>query len=128
MTLLSRGWPIDSLQQNKKMLASLSRFATVTIVNLAGVKIPVNFKAGDRLFDAIEGTDAADLQGPCGGNCVCGQCHVVLPQGHYVAPGDDEKEVLEGLAHITPTSRLACQVTLTDDFDGVEIKYGAKDD
>ena len=110
------------------MLSSLSRFTSVTLVNLAGVKIPVNFKSGDRLFDAIEGTDAADLQGPCGGNCACGQCHVIFPAEHYIQPGDDEKEVLEGLAHFTKTSRLACQVTLTDDLDGIEIKYAPKDD
>ena len=109
------------------MLASASRFLTVTLINNAGVKIPINYKSGDRFFDAVEGTDAADLQGPCGGNCACGQCHVVLPKEKYIAPGDDEKEVLEGLATITPTSRLACQIILTEDFDGQEIKYGPKD-
>ena len=109
------------------MLAASSRFAQVTIISLSGEKIPVTFTPGDRLFDIVEGTSAADLQGPCGGNVACGQCHCILPQNVYTPPGDDEKDILDGNAHLQPTSRLACCVTLTEDFDGLEIKCGQKE-
>ena len=110
------------------MLATASRFATVTLVNNAGVKIPVNYNPGDRLIEAIENTQASDLVGPCGGNCVCGGCHVIFPEDKYTAPGDDEKEVLDGLAHVTKTSRLGCQITLSEDLNGIEIRYGPKEE
>lgn len=107
------------------MLATATRFfPTLTMINGAGARISVPFKVGQRLFDAVENTEAADLRGPCGGNSACGGCHVVLPQNVYTEPGEDEKDVLDGVSAVTKTSRLGCCLVLSEAFDGAEIKYG----
>jgi 2Fe-2S ferredoxin len=58
----------------------------------------------------------------CGGMCSCASCHV------YVAPDwtarlperhSDETELLAALLHSTGTSRLACQVELDEQLDGL---------
>ena len=105
------------------MISSAQRFFPKLTMVKGGVKIPVEFNAGDRLFDAVENTPAADLRGPCGGNMACGACHCVVPKELYTEPSEDEKEVLENVDGLTKTSRLGCQLVLTEKFDGCEIVY-----
>lgn len=99
-------------------------FPKLTIINRSGEKIPINFKDGDRLFDVIEDTPAQELQGGCGGNLACGGCHCILDASVYTKPEDDETDTLGNSNGVTSTSRLACNLTLTDKFDGTTIKMG----
>lgn len=99
-------------------------FPKLTIVNREGKKISVPFKDGDRLFDAIENTEAQELQGACGGNMACGGCHCILEQSVYEKPDEDEAATLGNSQGVTSTSRLACNLTLTSKFDGTTIKMG----
>lgn len=99
-------------------------FPKLTIINRNGEKIPITFNEGDRLFDAIENTPAAELQGACGGNMACGGCHCILDSSVYTKPDDDEAATLENSQGVTSTSRLACNLTLTSKFDGTTIKMG----
>ena len=105
-------------------LKTYSRFLKLTVIGRNGESIPVEFNDGDRLFDAIEPTPAKELQGQCGGNMACGGCHCILEQKVYEKPEDDEREVLDLANGVTPTSRLACNLKLTADFDGTTIKMG----
>ena len=100
------------------------RWLQLTVINRSGEEIPVTFNEGDRLFDAIEETKAKELQGPCGGNTACGGCHCIVEQKVYKKPGEEEAEVLENANGKTATSRLACALTLTPDFEGTVIKMG----
>ena len=112
------------------MLTSVQRsfgarnFPTLTIINRNGEKIPIKFNEGDRLFDAIDGTPAQELQGQCGGNMACGGCHCILESSVYEKPEEDEATTLENSQGVTSTSRLACNLTLTSKFDGATIKMG----
>lgn len=99
-------------------------FPKLTIINRNGEKIPITFNEGDRLFDAIDGTPAAELQGKCGGNMMCGGCHCILESSVYEKPDEDEAATLENSKGVTSTSRLACNLTLTSKFDGTTIKMG----
>jgi len=101
-------------------------FPTITVINRDGKKIPVEFKNGQTLYKAVAGTPAQELQGVCGGNMACGQCHCILPEKLFVKPEDDEAETLENSKGLTKTSRLSCNLTLDDKFNGAEIKMGPK--
>lgn len=97
----------------------------LTIINRAGESIPITFNDGDRLFDAISGTKAEELQGACGGNMACGGCHCILDPSVYTKPDEDENDTLQGNSQgVTSTSRLACNLTLSSKFDGTTIKMG----
>ena len=66
-----------------------------------------------------------DIEGACGGQCACATCHVILPDTlfrHLPSAADDENDMLDLAADLRPTSRLGCQIRVTDDFEGVEIK------
>lgn len=58
----------------------------------------------------------------CGGSCACATCHVyVAPDwlDRLSPPHGDERELVDSLEHRNETSRLACQIHLTQDLDGM---------
>ena len=62
-----------------------------------------------------------DLEGACEGVCACSTCHVILNQGLYSAlpdPSEDEEDMLDMAFGLTDTSRLGCQVEVTESMDG----------
>ena len=61
----------------------------------------------------------------CGGSMVCGTCHVhVVPEwfDRLAAPTSMETDILEFVLHPDPYARLACQIRLSEELDGLEIK------
>ena len=60
----------------------------------------------------------------CGGMCSCATCHVVIaPEwaGKLSPAMTDARELLSELSHYQPTSRLSCQVEMTDALDGLTV-------
>ena len=70
-----------------------------------------------------EGIDGIDAE--CGGGCACATCHVhVDPAWMPVVgpPSEIEQDMLEFDGAVTPTSRLSCQIELTEQLDGLRVK------
>jgi len=67
----------------------------------------------------------------CGGCCSCGTCHVYIDATWTVklpAPSDEETEVLVAGSFYRPLeSRLACQLNVTDELNGIEITVAPPD-
>ena len=60
----------------------------------------------------------------CGGACSCATCHVIVdPEwyGKLPEPQNLEKDMLEFVAEPSDTSRLSCQINMTDDLDGIVV-------
>ncbi|MGE0776010.1 MAG: 2Fe-2S iron-sulfur cluster-binding protein [Sphingomonadaceae bacterium] len=60
----------------------------------------------------------------CGGWCACATCHVYADDAKADAlqpASDEEKALLEGALHVRPTSRLSCQIKLTEELDGLVL-------
>ncbi|MFC4251139.1 2Fe-2S iron-sulfur cluster-binding protein [Sinimarinibacterium flocculans] len=79
--------------------------------------------AGNLLMRVLAERDFVDAT--CGGECSCGTCQVYVGTDHFArlsAPGEFERELLEGLTNTQPTSRLSCQITLDGDLDGLTLE------
>ncbi|MEU1802725.1 2Fe-2S iron-sulfur cluster-binding protein [Streptomyces sp. NPDC019937] len=63
--------------------------------------------------------------GECGGDLSCATCHVFVDEawfGKLKPRSDDEESLLDVTSEEpTETSRLSCQITLTDDLDGIVV-------
>jgi 2Fe-2S ferredoxin len=70
--------------------------------------------------NGVPGIDA-----DCGGACACATCHVFI-EPEWVAltgqAGEAEMAMLEYSENRQPTSRLACQITLTGALDGLAVR------
>jgi 2Fe-2S ferredoxin len=63
-----------------------------------------------------------DLEGACEGSLACSTCHVVIDPkwyGKLKDASDDEEDMLDLAFGLTQTSRLACQIIMTKDLDGL---------
>lgn len=77
------------------------------------------------LYGNIDG-----IAGECGGACSCATCHVYVDDAWSQKVGgtcsDAEAELLEGAAtEIKPTSRLSCQIVMSDELDGLVVHMPA---
>lgn len=71
------------------------------------------------------------IQATCGGMALCATCHVEVLEGFddLPEPGDAELDMLDTVPNAVPDSRLACQLRLTPDMEGMKFKLlGEQDD
>jgi ferredoxin len=81
-------------------------------------------QAGERLLDSAQAAGQS-LEGTCNGQLACATCHVVIDAAdhHRLPPaGEDEEDMLDLVPGATRTSRLACQIRLTEALDGMTVR------
>ena len=79
---------------------------------------------GDRLLEVAQAA-GMPLEGTCEGQMACSTCHVIIAREWFAKlpePSDDEEDMLDLAADVHATSRLSCQVLLTEDMDGLEVR------
>ena len=65
-----------------------------------------------------------DLEGACEGSMACSTCHIVVEPYWYdklKKASWDEEDMLDLASGLTITSRLGCQIVLTNDLDGLVV-------
>jgi len=68
------------------------------------------------------------LEGACEGSLACSTCHVIVDQewyGKLKAASEDEEDMLDLAFGLTHTSRLGCQIIMSDALDGIRVKLPA---
>ncbi|WP_431282566.1 ferredoxin family 2Fe-2S iron-sulfur cluster binding protein [Humitalea sp. 24SJ18S-53] len=69
-----------------------------------------------------------DIEGACEGSLACSTCHVVVDAAWFaklVKPTEDEEDMLDLAFDLQETSRLGCQLIMTDALDGLVVKLPA---
>ena len=69
-----------------------------------------------------------DIEGACEGSLACSTCHVVVDKTWFdkLAPAsDDEEDMLDLAFGLTHTSRLGCQIIITEELDGLTVQLPA---
>ena len=63
------------------------------------------------------------IKSNCDGNGACGTCQIKMNEEHYnkLEISDYELDILEKQINLTPTSRLACQIFMTEELNEAEI-------
>ena len=79
---------------------------------------------GQRLLD-VAWAAREPLEGACEGVMACSTCHVIVDSEDFdrLPPASEEEEdLLDLAAHATRTSRLACQIILTEDMESLSVR------
>ena len=66
-----------------------------------------------------------DLEGACEGSLACATCHVVVDpswSGKLAEPTEDEEDMLDLAFALEKTSRLGCQIVMTQALDGLVVR------
>lgn len=104
--------------------------AEILIKTRGGLERRVNLKEGISLMELIRDTGIDELLALCGGCCSCATCHVHIdPQFASALPpmSEEEDDLLDSSEHRAETSRLACQIRLTQQQDGLRVCIAPQD-
>ena len=66
-----------------------------------------------------------DIEGACEGSLACSTCHVIVDPSWFtrlVNPTEDEEDMLDLAFDLQETSRLGCQLIMTEALDGLVVK------
>ena len=80
--------------------------------------------AGTPLLALAQAT-GLPLEGTCEGQMACSTCHVIVAPEWFARlkpASEDEEDLLDLAAGVARTSRLSCQIVLTDALDGIEVR------
>lgn len=90
-----------------------------------GSEKTVDVNAGWSVMQAATAKGIDGIEAECGGSCNCATCHVYVDEADLArlpAPDEGEEAMLDNVAcERKATSRLACQIKLTDAMDGLTV-------
>ena len=72
--------------------------------------------------------NSVDIEGACEGSLACSTCHVIVDGAWFAKlakPTEDEEDMLDLAFDLQETSRLGCQLIMTDALDGLVVKLPA---
>ncbi len=93
------------------------------VVDRAGVEHSLEALDGWRVMEVIRDW-GLPIKAECGGACSCATCHVYVDPGWIEllpAKSDEEEDMLDGCFEVEHTSRLACQILMRDELDGLKV-------
>ncbi len=96
----------------------------VTFVTENGDRIDAQAAPGTRLLELAQ-AKGMPLEGTCEGQMACSTCHVIIAKEWFAKlepASDDEEDMLDLAADVARTSRLSCQILLSDALDGLEVR------
>lgn len=96
----------------------------LTFVDPDGRAIPVEAQPGMSVMEAARRANVPGIAADCGGACSCATCHVLVDPRWANAvgtPSEIERDMLEFAENPRETSRLCCQITLSEALDGLVL-------
>ncbi|HKK76089.1 MAG TPA: 2Fe-2S iron-sulfur cluster-binding protein [Saprospiraceae bacterium] len=98
--------------------------AKITFLISDGQKIELEGHSGSLMQLAVK-NKVPGIDGDCGGVCSCATCHVQVDpafMGKTGTPSEIEKYTLEFEDNLTEYSRLACQIQISEELDGISLR------
>lgn len=96
----------------------------IKFVEHDGAQHLVDIEDGKTLMQIAMDNGVPGIDADCGGECACGTCHVIIDHNWMNAVGnatDDELRMLEMTPERAETSRLSCQIKISNAMDGMVV-------
>ena len=100
----------------------------MTFVEADGTRKEVDAPVGLSLLEIAHRNDI-DIEGACEGSLACSTCHVIVDPEWYpklAEATEDEEDMLDLAFDLTVTSRLGCQIVMTEELDGLTVNLPAE--
>jgi len=96
----------------------------ITYIDHEGTSREVEAKVGTSIMEAAVQNMVPGIDADCGGACACATCHVYVDAAwmeKLKARDDMEESMLDFAEDVKDTSRLSCQILMTDELDGITV-------
>ena len=103
---------------------------TITYIDVNGKRHECQVPAGISVMEGAIQNGVDGILAICGGSCACSTCHSYIDDAwaERVGPPDDiEDSTLELALDRRATSRLTCQIEVTDELDGLVVHVAQND-
>lgn len=100
----------------------------MTFVEADGTRREVDAPVGLSLLEIAHRNDI-DIEGACEGSLACSTCHVIVDPEWYpklAEATEDEEDMLDLAFDLTLTSRLGCQIVMSEELDGLTVNLPAE--
>jgi 2Fe-2S ferredoxin len=99
----------------------------MTFIERNGVPREVDAPNGLSVLEVAH-KHGVDIEGACEGSLACSTCHVIVDASWFpklAKPTEDEEDMLDLAFGLEKTSRLGCQIVISDALDGLVVKLPA---
>jgi 2Fe-2S ferredoxin len=96
----------------------------MTFIERDGTRREVDAPLGLSVLE-IAHRHGVDIEGACEGSLACSTCHVIVDPKYFEllqAPTEDEEDMLDLAFGLEETSRLGCQIVMTEELDGLVVR------
>ncbi len=99
--------------------------AKITYIEFDGTSHVVDVSSGMSVMEGAINNDIPGIEAECGGACSCATCHVYVDPAWVEATGSRqhiEADMIECAMDLQETSRLSCQIEVSDELDGLIVR------
>ena len=89
----------------------------------------VDVQKGLTVMEGAVQNDVPGIDADCGGGMACATCHIYVNEDwtdKLPAKEDGEEDLLDMAFEPKNNSRLSCQIPVSDELDGLEVKIPSK--
>jgi len=115
---------MSDVQELSRASQSKTKMAKVTFVEHDGTRHEVEGELGSTVMETALRNAIGGIVAECGGACTCATCLVHVDDAWAAKvgkPSAEEEDMLDFAFEVKPTSRLSCQVKLTQELDGLVV-------
>ena len=99
--------------------------AKITYIAHDGSSRTLEVKTGLTVMEGAVKNNVPGIDADCGGACACATCHVYVDDAWFPKTGGAsamEESMLDFAEEVKPTSRLSCQIKVSDTLDGLIVR------
>ena len=101
----------------------------ITFIQPDGTEQVVEAEPGMTVMEAARKAMVPGIEAECGGACACATCHVYVEDAwreKVGPPADMEEDMLDFAFDVRESSRLSCQIKVTEGLDGLIVRVPEK--
>jgi len=101
----------------------------IIFIGRDGTHYDLDAENGSTVMETAIKSGVPGIEAECGGACACATCHVYVDEAwadKTGVPEPMEEDMLDFAYDVRPTSRLSCQIRVSDDLDGLTVSVPEK--
>ena len=98
--------------------------AKITYIDHEGTEREIEAKNGETVMEVAVKNAVPGIDADCGGACACATCHVYVDEAFLDKVGSPEameQSMLDFAENVQENSRLSCQISVSDELDGLRV-------
>ena len=105
--------------------ANKEKMPKITFIEHDGTAHTVEAELGSTVMETALKNDISGIVAECGGSCTCATCLVHVDEKWFPIvgpPSEEENQMLDTAFEVIETSRLSCQIKVTEALDGLIVR------